>query len=60
MLHDHVVSFLETAVVFLLLTNAVSAAAVISAVRLLRLPANVTRSPTAIERKLDLLLGVNR
>jgi len=39
MSHDHVVAFLETAVVFLLLTNAVSAAAAISAVRLLKLQA---------------------
>ena len=59
MLRDHIVSFLETAVVFLLLTNAVSAAAVIAAVRLLRLPANAKRSPTAVERKLDVLLGIN-
>ena len=59
MLRDHVVSFLETAVVFLLLTNAVSAAAAIAAVRLLSLQANVKRTPTAIERKLNLLLGVN-
>ena len=59
MLHDHIVSFLETAVVFLLLTNAISAAAAISAVRLLMLQANTRRTPTAIERKLNLLLGVS-
>ena len=59
MLHDHVVSFLETAVVFLLLTNAISAAAAISAVRLLKLQANTRRTPTMIERKLNLLLGVS-
>jgi hypothetical protein len=59
MLRDHIVSFLETAVVFLLLTNAVSAAAAISAVRLLSLQANVKRTPTAIERKLNLLLGIS-
>ena len=59
MLHDHIVSFLETAVVFLLLTNAISAAAAISAVRLLRLQANTKRMPMAIERKLNLLLGVS-
>jgi hypothetical protein len=58
MLPDHVVSFLETAVVFLLLTNAVSAAAAIAAVRLLSLQANA-RTPTAIERELNLLLGVS-
>jgi len=59
MLHDHIVSFLETAVVFLLLTNAISAAAAISAVRLLKLQANTRRTPTTIERKLNLLLGVS-
>ena len=59
MLRDHIVSFLETAVVFLLLTNAVSAAAAISVVRLLMLQANIKRTPTAIERKLNLLLGVS-
>ena len=59
MVHDHIVSFLETAVVFLLLTNAISAAAAISAVRLLKLQASIRRTPTAIERKLNLLLGVS-
>lgn len=59
MLRDHIVSFLETAVVFLLLTNAVSAATAIVAVRLLSLQASVKRAPTAIERKLNLLLGVS-
>jgi len=59
MLHDHIVNFLETAVVFLLLTNAISAAAAISAVRLLKLHASTKRAPTAIERKLNLLLGVS-
>ena len=46
MLHDHIVSFLEAAVVFLLLTNAVSAAAAISAVRMLNLKGDVMRTPT--------------
>jgi len=59
MLPGHMGSFLETAVVFLLLTNAVSAAAAIAAVRLLSLQANVKRTPTAIERKFNLLLGAN-
>jgi hypothetical protein len=59
MLRDHIVSFVETAVVFLLLTNAVSAAAAISVVRLLKLQANIKRTPAAIERKLNLLLGVS-
>ena len=59
MLRDQMINFLQTAVVFLLLTNAVSAAAAIAAVRLLSLQANLKRTPTAIERKLNLLLGVN-
>jgi hypothetical protein len=46
MLHDHIVSFLETAVGFLLLTNAISAAAAISAIRLLNLPADAMRTPS--------------
>ena len=59
MLRDQMINFLQGAVVFLLLTNAVSAAATIVAVRLLSLRANVKRTPTAIERKLNRLLGVN-
>ena len=59
MLRDQMINFLEAAVVFLLLTNAASAAAAIAAVRLLSQQANVKRTPTAIERKLNLLLGVN-
>jgi hypothetical protein len=59
MLRDHVITFLETAVVFLLLTNAVSAAAAASAVRLLKLYAGVKRAPTNIERKLNVILGLN-
>jgi hypothetical protein len=59
MLHDHVINFLETAIVFLLLTNAVSAVAAISAMRLLNLRADVQRKPTSIERKLGLILGLN-
>jgi hypothetical protein len=53
---DHITSLLETAVVFLVLTNAVTAAAAIAAVRLLSLRANVKCTPTAIERKFNLLL----
>jgi len=60
MLRDHIISFLEAAVVFLLLTNAVSATAAISAVRLLSLQARQKGSPTTIERKLNLLLGIRR
>jgi hypothetical protein len=59
MLHEHIVRFLEAVVVFLLLTNAISAAAAISAVRLMKLQANTRRAPTAIERKLNLLFGIS-
>jgi hypothetical protein len=59
MLHDHIINFLEAAVVFLLLTNAISAATAISAVRLLNLRGNAARTPTAIERKLSRLVGVD-
>jgi hypothetical protein len=59
MLRDQMINFLQAAVVLLLLTNAVSAAAAIAAVRLLNLQANVKRAPTTIERKLNHLLGVN-
>jgi len=59
MLHDHIINFLETALVFLLLTNAVSAAAAISAVRLLNLRADAQRKPAGIERRLNLILGLN-
>jgi hypothetical protein len=58
MLRDHIINFLETAIVFLLLTNAVSAAAAISAMRLLNLRADGQRKPTGIERRLNLILGL--
>jgi hypothetical protein len=45
MLHGHIASFFETAVAFLLLTNAISAAAAISAVRLLNLQGDAMRTP---------------
>jgi hypothetical protein len=44
MLHDHIVNFLEAAVALLLLTNAVSAPTAISAVRLMNLQGNATRT----------------
>jgi hypothetical protein len=59
MLRDQMINFLQAAIVLLLLTNAFSVAAAIAAVRLLNLLANVKRAPTAIERKLNLLFGVN-
>jgi hypothetical protein len=44
MSHDHVVTFLGAAVVFLLLTNAISAATPISAIRLLNLQGDAMRT----------------
>ena len=51
MLRDQMINFLQGAVVFLLLTNAVSAAAAIAIVRLLTLQANVADAGTAMEKQ---------
>jgi len=59
MFHDQLISFLEAAVVFLLLTNVVSLTAVTLAVRLLHSIAGAKREPTLIERKLALILARN-
>lgn len=59
MLHDHIISFLETALIFLLLTNAISVAAAISALRLLKLQTGVQAAPGGIQRKLGMILRVN-
>jgi hypothetical protein len=58
MFHDQMINFLEAAVVFLLLTNVVSAVAAACAMRLLNQHAGVTQGPTSIERKLNAILGV--
>ena len=57
MFHDQMINFLEAAVVFLLLTNAVSLLAATCAMRLLHSFAGAKREPTLIERKLDLIIG---
>jgi hypothetical protein len=57
MFREHMMNFLEAAVVFLLLTNAVSVLAATSAIRLLHAFAGARREPTFIERKLGLVLG---
>lgn len=57
MFHDQMINFLEAAVVFLLLTNAISVLAASYAMRLLHGLAGAKREPTAIERRLDLILG---
>jgi len=57
MLRDQMINFLEAAVVFLLLTNAVSAAAAACAMRLLNQSTVAGREPSNIERKLGAILG---
>jgi hypothetical protein len=57
MFRDHMINFLEAAVVFLLLTNAVGVLAAVGAMRLLHSFAGARREPTFIERKLGLVLG---
>jgi hypothetical protein len=57
-LRDHIINFLETAIVFLLLANAVSVAAAISAIRLLGLRDDGQRKPTNLQRRLSLILGL--
>ncbi len=56
MFHDQVI--LEAAVVFFLLTNAVSAVMATCAKRLLNQYAGITQGPTSIERKLNAILGL--
>ena len=58
MFHDQMINFLEAAVVFLLLTNVVSAMMATYAMRLLNQHAGVTQGPTSIERKLNAILGI--
>jgi hypothetical protein len=58
MLRDQMISFLQTAVVFLLLTNGLTALAAVYAMRMARAfvqPTRETRS--AVERKLDTMLA---
>jgi hypothetical protein len=59
MFRDQMINFLEAAVVFLLLTNVVSALMATYAMRLLSHYAGVTRGPTGIERKLNAILGLS-
>jgi hypothetical protein len=58
MLQGQMINFLEAAVVFLLLTNVVSALMATRAMRLLSHYTGVTGAPTSIERKLNAMLGV--
>jgi hypothetical protein len=54
MLYDQMIGFLQGAVVFLLLTNAISALVAFYAMRTANLLADPRAPKTAIERKLDL------
>jgi hypothetical protein len=58
MLREQMISFLQAAVVFLLLTNAISVLAAIYAMRTANALARpVQQASTAVGRKLDALLG---
>ena len=57
MLREQMISFLQTALVFLLLTNAVTALAAMYAVRMVNAPTRPTQAPKgAVERKLEAIL----
>ena len=56
MFHDQIVSFLEAAVVFLLVTNALSVAATTYAIQLLNGVTGRRREPGIIERKLNAIM----
>jgi hypothetical protein len=58
MLREQMISFLQTAVVVLLLTNGITALAAVYAVRMANALANPGREAKgAVERRLDILLG---
>ena len=56
MLNEHIINFLEAAVVFLLLTNAISILAATCAIQLLSDRAEVRLLPAVVNRKLGALL----
>jgi len=53
---EQIVNFLEAAVVFMLVTNALSIAATTYAIQLLNGVSNARREPGIIERKLNAIL----
>jgi hypothetical protein len=55
-MREQMISFLQTAVIFLLLTNTVSVVAAIYALRLNAKPAQPNQPKSAIERNLDAIL----
>lgn len=56
MLREQISNFLQSAVIFLLMTNALSAIAATYAIRLANRLAGDKQEPNAIERKLDTIL----
>ena len=56
MLRDQMISFLQTAVIFLLLTNGITALAAVYAIRMARAFAPVRHPGGMVERRLDAIL----
>jgi hypothetical protein len=56
MLRDQFIGFLQTAIIFLLLTNAVSALVAFYAMRTANLMARPAQAKSAIERRLEALV----
>ena len=56
MLHEQMINFLESAVVFLLITNALSIAAATYAIRLLNGFGGAKRNQAVLERKLNAIV----
>ena len=57
MLRDQIISFLQTAVVFLLLTNAASALVALYAMKTANMLTRPGQAKNAIERKLEAMLA---
>ncbi len=61
MLREQMINFLQTAVIFLLLTNAITALAAVYALRMVNAVAHPTQATKgAIERRLEAILGLAR
>ena len=57
MLRDQIIGFLQTAIVFLLLTNAISALVAFYAMKTANTLTRVGQSKSAIERRLETVFG---
>jgi hypothetical protein len=57
MLREQIINFLEAAVIFLLITNALRVAATTYAIQLLNGVTSAKREPGIVERKLKAMLG---